>query len=562
MDGNGVVMLGKVVSCERKGEGDDKGGKKKPRKKVAAPYPLYPNVKAMDPRSCRCRRTAALIAHLAWCTLVPAIADHCATDAALASTGAALLQRRVALEVPLVQEFTAEMYEAPGPGEYQIRRCDDLSALRNESMLPLQLMRRQQLQATAQEQLRVAEEHLVRHDLNASLLLKLRQLEERRWSQERVPLSLFNPSMVPLPESWRQSPEERWLASFRHMELSEIYDHERFCIPMAISNVMVLAVLDAQFRATRPPSLLTQQERRGLGRWCSPGDVQPEQLQCQEAPGGLVYLGPEDPRLFRMPGGDVMMLYTSRRPSKTLTCRPAGRMYIAEVMEDLSLHGHEAIPFASERLGHPPAIAGKALGHWEKNWGPFLYTDESGKEQVLVEESMDPHIVLSLDEDFLAGEVVYNSTSLVVEEWIRKKFGSNKTRLHGGVAPVLFTEALPGVELQPPFYISILHTRHLPSGGTVRRHGDWDLSVYENYLFAFEAKPPFAIVKVGQKLLPLVPGRSVFYCLVAFPTQMLRVTSGGESGADSDELMILYGAGDATSRTLRLPLQRLHEFLE
>jgi hypothetical protein len=24
-----VVMLGKVVSCERKGEGDDKGGKKK-----------------------------------------------------------------------------------------------------------------------------------------------------------------------------------------------------------------------------------------------------------------------------------------------------------------------------------------------------------------------------------------------------------------------------------------------------------------------------------------------------------------------------------------------------
>merc|ERR1711924_394339 len=28
MDGNGVVMLGKVVTCERK-EGDDKGGKKK-----------------------------------------------------------------------------------------------------------------------------------------------------------------------------------------------------------------------------------------------------------------------------------------------------------------------------------------------------------------------------------------------------------------------------------------------------------------------------------------------------------------------------------------------------
>jgi len=29
MDGNGVVMLGKVISCERKKDGDDKGGKKK-----------------------------------------------------------------------------------------------------------------------------------------------------------------------------------------------------------------------------------------------------------------------------------------------------------------------------------------------------------------------------------------------------------------------------------------------------------------------------------------------------------------------------------------------------
>lgn len=494
---------------------------------------------------CGCRYfPAALIAFLTWCTLVPTIAD-CTADCA---AGRVLLQRRVALvEAPLVQEFTTEMYQAPGPEDYEIRRCDDLSALRNESMLPLQLLRRQQLQETAQEQLRVAEERLARQDLNASLLLKLRELEEQRWSQERVPLSLFNPSMVPLPESWRQSPEERWLASFRHMELSQIYDREFFCIPMAISNVMVLAVLDAQFRAVRA-ALLTQQ------------DVQLERLQCQELPGGLVYLGPEDPRLFCMPGGDVMMLYTSRRPSKTLECRPAGRMYSAQVMEDLSLQGHQAIPFASERHGQPPAIAGKALGGWEKNWGPFLYTDEEGQEQLLVEESMDPHIVLSLGEDFLAGEVVYNSTSPVLEQWIRKKFG-RKTRLHGGVAPLLFTESLPGVELQPPFYISILHTRHLPSGGTVRRHGDWDLSVYENYLFAFEAKPPFAIVKVGQKLLPLLPGRSVFYCLVAFPTQMLRVSGDGDSD-DSDELMILYGAGDATSRTLRLPLQRLHEFLE
>ena len=29
MDGNGVVMLGKVISCEQKADGADKGGKKK-----------------------------------------------------------------------------------------------------------------------------------------------------------------------------------------------------------------------------------------------------------------------------------------------------------------------------------------------------------------------------------------------------------------------------------------------------------------------------------------------------------------------------------------------------
>merc|ERR1712008_633278 len=37
MDGNGVVMLGKVISCERKEEGD-KGGKKKKKKKKKIKY--------------------------------------------------------------------------------------------------------------------------------------------------------------------------------------------------------------------------------------------------------------------------------------------------------------------------------------------------------------------------------------------------------------------------------------------------------------------------------------------------------------------------------------------
>ena len=43
---------------------------------------------------------------------------------------------------------------------------------------------------------------------------------------------------------------------------------------------------------------------------------------------GLVYLGPEDPRLFRMPGGEVMMLYTSRRLGGMGTPKIHGKLAI------------------------------------------------------------------------------------------------------------------------------------------------------------------------------------------------------------------------------------------
>lgn len=36
-----------------------------------------------------------------------------------------------------------------------------------------------------------------------------------------------------------------------------------------------------------------------------------------------------------------------------------------------------------------------------------------------------------------------------------------------------------------------------------------DMMLYDSYFCIFEAKPPFAITRVGHKVLPLVPDRSV-----------------------------------------------------
>ena len=63
---------------------------------------------------------------------------------------------------------------------------------------------------------------------------------------------------------------------------------------------------------------------------------------------------------------------------------------------------------------------------------------------------------------------------------------------------------------------------------------------YMSFFFAFSTKKPFQVLRVGSKPLPLKAEFSSFPFHVAFPTQLL------ESG---EQLKVLYGAGDAVSRS-------------
>ena len=112
---------------------------------------------------------------------------------------------------------------------------------------------------------------------------ELRALEASRWAQGHPNLTLFNPSLLPLPAAWRRGAEERWLGAFRHMEVTG--ERNVFCAALAVSSVVVLAVLDQELRPTRPVELVTYDDLFG------------DRISCQDARKGCLALGPEDARL-------------------------------------------------------------------------------------------------------------------------------------------------------------------------------------------------------------------------------------------------------------------------
>ena len=119
---------------------------------------------------------------------------------------------------------------------------------------------------------------------------ELRALEAHRWARRNAELTLFNPSLVALPETWRQGPQERWLAAFRHMEVTE--ERGEHCAPLAVSSVVVLAVLDQALQPTRPLELVTYDDLFGDHVGCQ--DARKRRKSKEKS----VALGPEDARLM------------------------------------------------------------------------------------------------------------------------------------------------------------------------------------------------------------------------------------------------------------------------
>lgn len=353
-------------------------------------------------------------------------------------------------------------------------------------------------------------------------------------------LHLYNPSLVELPLGWRR-PGEKWLAVFRQQTTS---NSSKEPIPVWYSSSVVLAVLSDKLRPMRPLRVLTSR------------DFFPDAFDCTlRNAGNHTYFGPEDARLFAHPATKLPMLFFtgrahSQRPNVPCAERGGQRMYMAPLDADLRPHGAHVILVLGERgpaqavqlNSFPDAeaapIAGR-LGRVEKNWSPFVH---EGK--VFLEYEVEPHVVMGLD---LAGHVagaegLWRASSPLFKAWLRARQRSSGETLtaHGGVGPVL----LEGLLGQESAFLSILHTR------------DNVNFVYRSYFYIFHAQPPFALLGVGDRELPLVRQNCSWGARVAFATSITRV-----EGLHSPEVWVMYGSGDRESRRLVLPWAELRAFL-
>jgi len=369
-------------------------------------------------------------------------------------------------------------------------------------------------------------------------------------SSDMEGLGLTNPSLIEMPAEWRQQPGEMWLAVFRTQATEKVEKH----LPTWYSSHIVLAVLDAELVPVRPLRVLGSH------------DFFSEPFDCQMTTTPHTYFGPEDARIFSAPeasgvGSQVLVFFTARlhEPEPNTPCAVSGgqRMYLAKLGSDLLPTSSSMILVNGEfettknSLGRPRIpdsssgsypVAG-LLGAVEKNWSPFIYASD-GAEQVLLEYSIDPHIVMDLDvAGYRAGgEGLWQTSSPCVKSWLQSRtaaMGQEYLNVHGGVGAILLD--LPQGH---KVFLSILHT------------SDPRDSTYRSFFFTFEAEPPFAISNISERELPLKKKTCSWYAEVAFPTNLRRM-----EGHQGPELWVLYGSGDYESHRLVLPWSELQAFL-
>mmetsp|Transcript_42894 Transcript_42894/g.99928 ORF Transcript_42894/g.99928 Transcript_42894/m.99928 type:complete len:511 (+) Transcript_42894:73-1605(+) len=378
-------------------------------------------------------------------------------------------------------------------------------------------------------------------------LLELRAKELARVSEDPPLLALFNPSVVPLPESWRKNLSEHWLAAFRHMECSS--STGPWCLPRNCASIVVLAVLNEDYQLTRPARVLTHQ------------DLVMQEFDCRYLSHANGY-GPEDPRLLWQEER-LLLFFNSKAgsdsPTEACPKESAIRMHAAQIQSDLTISRSFRIAMDSEIHGQKPHIGKKRMGVAEKNWSPFLYRAANGSEQVLLEYSINPHVVVDFNTAVgVAAKMVWNSSGHG-SEGLLGKLADNGTcsHAHGGVGPLLVNSSVEGLHLEPPFYLSIAHAQ------CFRTHGDPFRFVYRSVFYAFAAEPPFQLLRMGRREIPLVKEPSIFTFFVAFPTHMQLVfdTDTGQMNGLGSHVVVFYGAGDTESRFLRLPLSKLSTYL-
>ena len=182
---------------------------------------------------------------------------------------------------------------------------------------------------------------------------------------------------------------------------------------------------------------------------------------------------------------------------------------------------------ASPRLGkHLPTLATpRAQRTREKNWNPFVW-----KDRLYVEYSLEPRLVLMVDRASGRGAPVLPMTSSpAVQAWVEK------------LGPV--SGGTPAVELPGHgVFLALGHVKLFKKKGSRTATSKM---MYKHFWYAFEARPPFAIL--GASLPFTLPSQLPSVPSIQFATGLVYQSR-------TRELIVSYGELDCYATLARFPL--------
>jgi len=357
-------------------------------------------------------------------------------------------------------------------------------------------------------------------------------------------LRLSNPSLIRLPES---STTGAWLAAFQ-FQTNESHPSSVEMGDGWYSNHIVLAVLNSEMKPVGPVRVIGSHDLLTVqGASLPSSDSESSIFECQPSASSedSQHFGLDNARLLRGPNSeDIFMFWSGRelhsRANTKCTSSSGRRMYMSKVTSDLRLQGASSV------------AVGFDLNIVENKWAPFTHKSDSGHESLLFLSSANPHVVANLT--WLGGvpavSHAWNTESELLSAWMsRHKIYAAEV----GASPMLYQQDGQSV------YLSILHakqpycnyTDYYPEGEPPS-----GLLEYRAALYAFQASPPFEIVGISDKWLPLQPKRVTKGTKLASATSLLDPSKTG-----AEEFWVMYGQGDCQSERLVLNTNEFASYL-
>jgi hypothetical protein len=175
------------------------------------------------------------------------------------------------------------------------------------------------------------------------------------------------------------------------------------------------------------------------------------------------------------------------------------------------------------RIGDEAIRFKQRQGVWEKNWMPFLYSNEL----FISYQTAPRHLVYRHSAPAKPLHLEYVTTSAVVTKALPEK------NMHGGPPLLLITNQV--TTFKSSYYLGIIHYREVTK--------DEGLQM-PHFAVRMSALPPFEVLQISNKEIPLQP--------VPGNRQRFGVISGAWLDEVTKQLVLTYGASDTSSRLLQV----------